>query len=118
MAFADPQTVTVNSVAQSLALVSADTLKSIYLTADEVYKLTISHQVSGNRTRRMVRIDKKVVAADPLTAVNAYQSIGVYLVIDEPSNGGFSDADIQFIVTGFKTWLDSTNVGKVLTSQH
>jgi hypothetical protein len=66
----------------------------------------------------MARLDKKVVAADPLTAVNAYQSLGVYLVIDEPSNGGFSDADIQLIITGFKTWLDATCVGKILSSQH
>jgi len=118
MALSDPQTITVNAVAQVCALISSDTTKSVYQTPDEIYKFTISHQASGNRVRRMVRIDKKVVAADPLTAVNAYQSLGLYLVLDEPANGAFADADIQYILTGFKTWLDSTNFGKVLTSQH
>jgi hypothetical protein len=118
MALSDPQTITINAVAQVCALVSADATKSVYMTPDEVYRFTVSHQASGNRVRRMVRIDKKVVAADPLTAINAYQSLGIYIVVDEPANGAFADADIQLILTGFKTWLDATNFGKVLTSQH
>lgn len=118
MAFADPQTITVNAVAQTLNLVSSDALKSIYATADEVYRLTISHQVSGKRARRMIRFDKKVVAADPLTAINAYQTMGMYLVIDEPVNNGFSDADIELVRAGFTAYLTQANVLKLLTAQH
>lgn len=118
MAFADPQTITVNAVAQTLNLISSDALKSIYMTSDEVYKLTISHQASGSRMRRMIRFDKKVVAADPLTAINAYQSMGMYLVIDEPANNGFTDADIELVRAGFIAFLTQANIAKLLTSQH
>lgn len=118
MAFADPQTITVNAVAQTLNLISSEALKSIYMTADEVYKLTISHQLSGNRARRMIRLDKKVVAADPLTAINAYQQLGMYLVIDEPANQGFTDADVELVRAGFIAFLTQSNVSKLLTGQH
>lgn len=118
MALADPQSITVDAVAQTLNLVSSDERKSIYATSDETYKFTVSHQTSGSRTRRMVRIDKKVIAADPLTAVNAYQSLGVYVVVDEPSNQGFSDSAIYSVVAGFIAWLTEANVLKVLSSQH
>lgn len=118
MAFTDPQTITVNAVAQTLNLTSSEPLRSIYVTADEVYKLTLSHQISGNRARRMIRFDKKVIAADPLTAVNAYQNLGMYLVIDEPSNQGFTDADIELVRAGFIAYLTQANIAKLLSGQH
>lgn len=117
MALADPQSITVATVAKSMALIEVDKTKSIYQNDDGTYKFTVSHQLSGKRTRRMVRIDRKAVAADPLTAVNASVSLGVYVVIDEPSFG-FSDQEIVDTVAALSAWLTSANVGKVLTSQH
>lgn len=117
MALADPQTVTINSVAKTLNRISDDGLKSIYQTDDAVYKFTVSHQLSNKRTRRMVRIDHTVAAADPLTAVNSYKTLGFYVVIDEPEFG-FDDASILLDVAGLVAWLTPTNVGKVLTTQH
>lgn len=116
MAFADPQTLTVNAVPQTLNRVRTEPTKSIYSTADESFKLTLSHQESGNRTRRMVRVDNRVVAADPLSSENEYKTLGVYIVVDEPEYG-FSDTDIDYIVQALSAWLDSTNVGKLLSSQ-
>jgi len=117
MAFTDPQSITVNAVAQSLALLQSDGMKSIYATADEVYRFTISHLESGKRTRRMVRVDKRVVAQDPLSSVNEYKSLGIYMVIDEPEYG-FTDDDIYDVVAGLLAWLTEANVLKVLSSQH
>lgn len=117
MAFADPQTITISAVAQTLNRTKSDGLRTEYTTADEVYKFTISHQESGKRTRRMVRIDKRIVAADPLSSINEYKSLGVYLVIDEPEYG-FTDADIWAVCAGFIAWLTQTNVEKVLATQH
>lgn len=117
MALADPQTITVDSVAQTLNRISSEGQKSIYATADEVYRFTVSHQVSGNRTRRMVRVDKRVVAANPLDSKNEYKSLGIYVVIDEPEYG-FSDTDIWNVVAGFVAWLTNANVLKVLGNQH
>lgn len=117
MAFADPQTLTVATVAKTLNLVQSDKAKSVYTTADGEYKFTISHQESGKRTRRMIRIDRVAVAADPLTAVNASVSCGVYLVIDEPAFG-FTDTNIWDVIAAFSVWLSNANVLKVLSSQH
>lgn len=117
MAFTDPQTVTIDSVDKTLNKVQSDGLKTIYATGDESYKFTISHQESKTRTRRMVRLDHRVVAADPLTALNEYKSLGVYVVIDEPEYG-FDDATIDKIVQGLLAWLTTANVTKVCENQH
>lgn len=118
MALADPQTVTIDAVAKTLNRIKSDGLRSEYATDDEVYKFVVSHQESGkNRTRRMVRIDKRVVAADPITAVNAYKSLGVYVVIDEPEYG-FEDTDIYKVLAGLTAWLTQANTLKVLATQH
>lgn len=117
MAFADPQLVTVDTVEQTLNRIKSDGQRSEYLTADEEFKMTISHQESKTRTRRMVRMDQRVVAADPLTSVNEYKSLGAYLVIDEPEYG-FTDAEIDNLVQGLLTWLSSANVADVCESQH
>lgn len=117
MSFADPQSVTIDAVPYSMPRVSSEPTKSLYSTADENLKMTVSHQENKGRTRRMVRLDKRVVAADPLTAVNVYQTVAVYIVIDEPEYG-FTDDNIDDIVQGFKTWLSTANVTKVLGSEH
>lgn len=117
MAFADPQTLTVNSIAKTLNKVSSEGSRTVYATDDEIYKMTISHQESKNRTRRMVRVDQRVVAADPLTSVNEYKTLGFYFVIDEPEFG-FTDTEIDYVVQALKVWASSANVLKVLGNQH
>lgn len=117
MALADPQTITVNTVAKTCNRIKSDGFKSIYATSDEEFKLTVSHQESKQRTRRMVRVDQRVVAADPLTSVNEYKDLGCYLVIDEPEYG-FSDTEIDYVVQALAAWLTTAQVGKVLANQH
>jgi len=107
----------VNTVEQTLARIKSDGYRSEYSEADEEFKLTISHQESKNRTRRMIRIDQRVVAADPLTSVNEYKDLGVYLVIDEPEYG-FSDAEIDYVVQALAAWLTTANVTKVCGNEH
>lgn len=116
--FADPQSVTINAVPFSLPRTESEGTKSLYSAADEALKMTISHQeTTAGRTRRMVRLDKRVVATDPLSAEQTYETLGVYLVIDEPEYG-FADADIDNVVQGFKAWLTTANVTKVCGAEH
>lgn len=117
MSFSDPQSITVNAIAKSMPRVKSDGYRSEYKKDDETFKMTISHQESKNRTRRMIRVDQRVVAADPLTAVNEYKSLGVYLVIDEPEYG-FSDAEINYVVQALTAWLTQANVLKVCANEH
>lgn len=114
---ADPQTITVNTVAKTLNRIKSDGFRSEYATDDEAYKMTVSHQESGDRTRRMVRVDSRVVAANPLSSVNEYKNLGIYLVVDEPEYG-FTDAEINYVVQALTAWLTQANVLKVLSSQH
>lgn len=117
MAFADPQTITVATVAKTLNLILNDKTKSVYTKDDLEYTFTISHQQSGKRTRRMVRVDRKKVAADPLTAINSEMNLGIYLVIDEPPFG-FTDTEMWDVVAALSAWLTNANVLKVLSAQH
>lgn len=117
MAFTDPQTLTVDATPHTLNLVESDGKKSVYSTADEAFKMTISHQESKNRTRRMVRIDNRKVATDPLSSTNEYKNLGVYIVVDEPEYG-FEDTDIDNIIQALEVWLDTAAALKLLSSQH
>lgn len=111
--FADPQSVTINAVPVSLPRVSVGDAEATYRSADEVVQMRISHQNTKGRKRRMVRLDKTVIAADPLTAENASQKAGIYLVVDEPSFG-FEDADLDYLVDALIAWLSSANIAKLL----
>lgn len=112
MAFSDPQSVTVNAVAQSMPRVSTAGTKTTYRKADGTYSLTISHTESKDRVRSMARIDQKTVVPDPLTSVNDYETLSFYVVLDRPIYG-FSQTQVDQLVAGFKTWLDTTAVGRL-----
>jgi hypothetical protein len=112
--FADPQTVTVDAVAQTLATISRDNMKSTYREDNGEYELVISHQEKGTRDRRTVRLNRKRLSADPfIPAVNVENTHSVYLVIDVPI-AGYTAAEIDDDVAGLTLWLTSANVLKVL----
>jgi hypothetical protein len=110
--FADPQSVTVNAVPQSMPRISSNGKISIYQKADGTFTLTLSHLLAKNRVRSMARIDQKAIVADPLTSVNDYETLSFYVVVDRP-NYGFTSTQVDQLITGFKTWLDSTAIGKL-----
>lgn len=114
--FADPQSVTINSVAKSMPRVTSNGLKSEYQMADASFKLTISHTPSKDRVRSMVRIDQRAIVADPLTSVNDYETLSYYVVIDRPVYG-FTTAQVEQIVAGLNAWLTSGNVDKLVGSE-
>lgn len=117
MSFTDPQSITVNAVAKSMPRISSEGTRSVYQKAEEDFKMTISHQIAKDRTRRMVRVDQRVVATNPLDASTEYKTLGVYLVIDEPEYG-FSDTEIDYLVQALKTWASTANVLKVCGNEH
>lgn len=114
--FADPQSVTINAVAKSLARVLQNGTSATYQTSDGIYKMIISHQQSKKRIRTMVRIENRAVVTDPLTSVNDYDTLSFFCVVDRPEYG-FSDAQIGYVVAGLQAWLDSTAVGKLIGLQ-
>jgi hypothetical protein len=114
---ASPQTITINAVPKTCNKISEDLKSSTYANDDGTVEFKVSHQVSKLRTRRMARLDQTVIAADPLTAENAYQKVGAYLVIDEPTFG-FSTTEIDYLVQALTLWLTTANVTAMLAGRH
>ncbi len=114
--FADPQSVTINAVANSLPRTQAGIDAGVFTKDDANVKLNIKHTYSG-RVRRMTRLDFRKVAADPLsTGYNKEYSMSTYLVIDTPLVG-FTIAEQKQIVDALTLWLTTStgaNVTKVL----
>lgn len=111
--FADPQTVTVNAVAQTLAALTAgDNMSRSYRKDDGSYELVISH-AEKTRNRRVVRLNHRKIAADPLTADNTEFSASYYLVIDAPRLG-YTNTEMKDHILGLVGWLTSANTLKVL----
>lgn len=111
--FTDPQTITVNAIAQQMPRIETSGQRSVYQKADQTFTFTISHQnATGNRVRSLVKFEEKAVVPDPLTAVNDYENASIQFVIDRPL-AGFSQTRIDQLVQGFKTWLTTTAVGQL-----
>jgi hypothetical protein len=111
--FADPLTVTINSVAKTLARVSTNGQSSIYQTSDGLFKLTISHQVSKDRVRSVVRIDQKKIATDPLTSEQDWATLTDYHVKDRPIVG-FTTAEVQQLNAGLTSFVDNAVITKLV----
>lgn len=110
--YSDPITITVNAVAKVMARISSVGQTSTYQTNDQTFTLTISHKIQKDRVRSMVRIDQKAVVPDPLTAVNDWETLTTYHVVDRPL-AGFSAAQVEQQIAGFKTWFDSAVMTKL-----
>jgi len=113
MALADPQVITVATVAQSMPRIKTDALSAIYQKNDKSYTFKVSHQESGARVRSLVRVDYRAVKADPLTSANQWENMSVQTVIDRPMGTTFSATEVSDLVAGLSGWLTSTNVGKL-----
>lgn len=112
----DPQTLTINAVANTLARNPAGDNVGKFAKDDQTVKLQISHAY-GTRTRRQIRVDFSKIAADPLiSAQNIKYSMSAYLVIDTPVTG-FTVAEAKQIVDALSAWLTASsgaNITKVL----
>lgn len=112
--FADPQSITVASVAKSLPAVARNGNDSQYRMDDGSYKLTVSHQYKAERNRFSVRIDAQKIAADPLTSANnRLYTASTYLVIDGPTVG-YTNAELKDLAVALSSWATSANLLKVL----
>jgi hypothetical protein len=113
MAFTDPQTITINAIARTLARVDVDP-QGVFYSADGLSKETIGQATSGkDRFRRLIRFDDKKIAANPFdSSLNAYYNMGVYLVVDVPSVG-YTVAEQKLVVDGFLAYLTASSGAKV-----
>jgi hypothetical protein len=108
MAFSDPQTVTINAVAQTLPRTSSGLDAGAFTKDDGNVKLSVSHQY-GKRIRRTIRLEHSKIAPDPLiSSTNIKHSMTAYLVVDVPVTG-YSVVEAKQIVDGLTAYLTATS---------
>lgn len=112
MAFTDPQSVTINAVANSLPRVSSGINQGSFRKDDGTVALTVSHQY-GSRTRRTIRLDHQKFAADPLvSSTNVLRSMSAYVVVDVPVQG-YTIAEQKQIVDALTAYLTASTGARV-----
>jgi hypothetical protein len=112
MAFTDPQTVTINAVAQTLPRISSGINAGTFQKDDGNVKLGVSHAY-GKRTRRTIRLDHRKIAPDPLvSAQNIEYSMSVYVVIDVPVTG-YTITEQKQIVDALTAYLTASSGARV-----
>jgi len=111
--FADPQSVTINSVAKSLPRITTGDMQAVYENNDQTFKLEISHQeTKQGRVRSNVKLTQRKVVTDPLTSASDYDNLVISLVFDRPGYG-FTETELDQLRAGLFSWLDSTATAKL-----
>lgn len=112
MAFADPQTVTINAVAQTLPRVGSGDNQGTFRKDDTTVEIKVSHSY-GKRVRRALRLTHSKVATDPLVpTTNVPYSMSVTLVVDAPSVG-YTVAEQKQIVDAVTAYLTASSGARV-----
>jgi len=113
----EPQSVTINAVAQSLPRVSTGVNSGAFRKEDGNVTLDVNHTYGARRTRRWVKLTSKKIAADPLiSAQNILFSMGVSLTIDVPITG-YTVAEAKQVVDALVKWASDSsgaNITKLL----
>lgn len=117
--FTDPQSVTISSVAQSMPRVGTGDRSAVYVKDDETYKLTISHTTSNRGVvRRLARLDNNKIASDPFVANQSRKfNASTYLVIEEPKDGAYTNAELLALAKGFVAYLSDANLTKIIAGE-
>lgn len=88
MALPDPiPTLTVDSVTYDFARSTFGENSSKFVTADGNDTFTVSRQVSGSRTRFLLRCDRRKIAEDPFSGTNQEYKYSAHIVYDVPKVG-------------------------------
>lgn len=113
----DPITITVATIAKVMPRVSSEGLKSTYRMPDLTFGLDVSHRtVTRDKKRRVITtaaFTQRKVVPDPLTAVNDFEVLVTSFQLQRPE-AGFTTTEVTDQWAGFKTWLDTTIVTKLV----
>lgn len=112
MAFADPQTVTINAIAKTLPRISSGPNTGAFQKDDAEVKLSVAHTYN-KRVRRTIRLDHKKIAADPLMpSTNTQFSMSCYIVVDAPVVG-YTVVEQKQIIDGLTAYLTASSGARV-----
>lgn len=120
MSYADPQSVTIAGVANSLPRTGSGVDQGSFTSNDGLVKLNVA-STYGKRTRRTIRLSHNKIATDPLLAGQSVPvSMAVYVVVDTPLTG-YTVAQQKEIVDAFTAYLTAStgaNVTKLLGGEN
>lgn len=112
MAFADPQSVTIDAGAVSLPRTGLALDEGTFTDSTGEVTLSVKHS-STRRTRHTVKLSKSIIVADPLVpAQNQNVSYSAHIVIDMPKNG-LAVSDAVALADALVLWCTSANLTKV-----
>lgn len=110
--FADPQTVTINAVPQTLPRTGSGIDNGVFTEADGGSKLSIAHAYN-KRARRTIRLDDKKLAADVMdSSLMVPYTMSVYCVVDVPFVG-YTVTEQKQVCDGFLAYLTASSGAKV-----
>jgi len=112
--FADPITITVNSVAQTLNRTSMGVNSGAFRTADGTHSLTISHQLGKSFNQRMIRLDRVQNVSDPFTTGEFLTAPDSVWLVSRTPGTLLSVASQKQLDDGFLSFL-SASTGAMIT---
>jgi len=116
MALADPQSVTINGVATSLARVGQSLNEGVFKSSDGTVTLSVKHD-NMKRYRHIAQLRQDSIVANPLVPdQNMAIATWAHIVIDAPKNG-FSNTQIGYIANAIAAWATPANVAKLITGE-
>lgn len=112
MAFADPQSVTINAIAKSLPRTSSGLDTGSFTKDDGEVKLSIGHAYN-KRNRRTLRLDHQKLVADVMdSSLNTTYSMSCYIVVDVPKVG-YTIAEQKQVVDALTAYLTASSGARV-----
>lgn len=117
MAFADPQSITVDTASIQLPRVGSSIGAGAFRSSDQKYQLDIRHS-SGTRERHNVKLSFADVVGNPLVpSQNLVVSTTVNLTVDHPKNGLTANS-VKEIAAALAVWASEANLAKLIGGEN
>jgi hypothetical protein len=116
MAYTDPQSLTIATVATDFPRVGFGMLGSKFTTADGENSLELSHQM-GSRYRHLARLTDSRIVSNPLVPdQNLSVNMSAHIVVDMPRNG-YTAAEVANLAAALSTWATEANLLKLISGE-
>lgn len=117
MAFADPQSLTVDSTPVSMPRVGSSLGAGSFRSSDQKYQLDVRHQ-SGGQERHNVKLQFADVVGNPLVPTqNLVVGASVNLTVTHPKNGMTAES-VKDLAAALAAWATEGNLVKLIGGEN